>query len=188
MLDPVTNFAKVTVSTGYSAVATSIALSSGEGALLPQPSSDGAFNLVWFNWTDYKDPSDDPNKEIVRVTARSSDTITVTRAQEGTTASTKNEAGKTYKMILAATKKMIDDIEDAIEDTGTTDEAPISGSVDDSNLVFQFSAQPRYVVINGAQYRLGSTTGGNPVWTWSAPNVTLAFPVGTGGDIYAVIE
>src|SRR4051794_25500964 len=101
MLDPVTNFAKCTVSTGYSAAATSVALSSGHGARFPQPSTDGAFNVVWWNETDYPDPADDPNVEIVRVTARSSDTLTVTRAQEGTSATTKNGSGKTYRMILA---------------------------------------------------------------------------------------
>jgi len=110
VLDPVKNFAKVTVSTGYDASATSIALSSGQGAKLPAPSTDGSFNLVWWNSTDYSDPSDDPNVEIVRCTARSTDTLTVTRAQESTSASTKNTAGKTYKMVLAPTKKLVDDI------------------------------------------------------------------------------
>jgi len=110
MLDPVKNFAKMVVSTTYDAAATSIVLAAGDGAKLPAPSTDGAFNLVWYNFTDYPDPSDDPNVEIVRVTARTTDTLTVTRAQEGTTASTKSEAGKTYKMILALTLKMIEDI------------------------------------------------------------------------------
>lgn len=110
-LDPVKNFAKVTVSIGYDASATSIALSSGDGAKLPVPSTDGSFNLTWWNSTDYSDPSDDPNAEIVRCTARSTDTLTVTRAQESTSASTKNTSGKTYQMVLAPTKKLRDDIE-----------------------------------------------------------------------------
>src|SRR5690349_12262866 len=105
-LDPVSNFGKVTVSTGYNAAATSIALSSGHGARLPNPATLGAYNLVWWNSTDYGDPSDDPNVEIVRVTAKSSDTLTITRAQESTSASTKNTSTKTYKMVLALTKKM----------------------------------------------------------------------------------
>ncbi len=109
-LDPVLNFAKCTVSTGYDASATSIVLSGGDGAKLPAPASNGAFNLVWWNSTDYPDPADDPNKEIVRCTARSTDTLTVTRNQESSGASTKNTDGKTYKMILAMTKKMVDDI------------------------------------------------------------------------------
>jgi hypothetical protein len=111
MLDPVKNFAVVTVSTGYDDTATSIALEAGHGARLPQPSTDGEFNVVWFNSTDYPNPSDDPNVEIGRVTARSTDTLTVTRAQEGTAASTKNTADKTYKMILTPTAKTITDIE-----------------------------------------------------------------------------
>jgi hypothetical protein len=109
-LDPAKNFAKVTVSTGYDSTATTIVLASGDGAKLPNPSVDGAFNLVWWDWTTYKDPSDDPNVEIVRCTARSTDTLTITRGQEGTTASNKNTAGKTYKMIMSWTKKMRDDV------------------------------------------------------------------------------
>ena len=132
LLDPVLNFAKVEVSTGYNASATSIALASGDGAKLPQPSTDGEFNLVWWNWTDYRDPSDDPNREIVRVTARSTDTLTVTRGQESTSATTKNEAGKTYKMMLALTKKTIDDIDGAIfKNNLSASSAPTTG--DDSD-------------------------------------------------------
>ena len=111
MLDPVINFGKVTVSTGYSNSDTSIALSSGDGAKLPAPAVNGAFNLIWWNSTDYGDPADDPSVEIVRCTARSTDTLTVTRAQEGTSATAKNTGGKTYKMILGLTKKTIDDLD-----------------------------------------------------------------------------
>lgn len=111
-LDPVINFGKVTVSTGYDESATNIELSAGDGANLPSVFS---YNLVWWNATDYSDPTDDPNREIVRCTARSTDTLTITKAQEGTSASTKNATGKTYLMILAPTKKMIDDIDSHID-------------------------------------------------------------------------
>ena len=109
-MDPVKNFAKVTVSGGYNESAVTIVLSSGHGAKLPDPSTDGAFNLVWFNATDYADPSDDPNIEIVRCTARTVDTLTVTRGQEGIASQTHNISGKVYKMILSLTKKMADDL------------------------------------------------------------------------------
>lgn len=110
-LDPVRNFAKVQVSTGYDASATSIDLVAGDGAKLPDPATEGAFNLTWWNWTDYKDPADDPNKEVVRCTGKNVDTLSpIIRAQEGTTATAKNLPGKTYKMVLAMTKKMRDDI------------------------------------------------------------------------------
>jgi hypothetical protein len=116
-LDNVKNFAKVSVSTGYDASATSVVLASGDGAKLPDPTTLN-YNCVWYNFSDYPDPSDDPNAEIVRVTGKSSDTLTITRAQEGTSASTKNTSGKTYKMILGLTAKMISDIEAAINAAG----------------------------------------------------------------------
>jgi uncharacterized protein YjiK len=99
------NFAKATVSTGYDAAATSIALTAGHGAKFP---SKFPYNLTWWNSTDYPDPSDDPNVEIVKVTARSTDTLTVIRGQEGTTASTKNTASKTYTMIGGLTKDFVE--------------------------------------------------------------------------------
>lgn len=104
---PVTNFGKVQVNQGYDAAATSIVLVSGSGAKLP---STFPFPLVWWNSTDYSDPADDPLVEIVSCTARATDTLTVTRAQEGTSATTKNTAGKTYLMVLAWTKAMHDDL------------------------------------------------------------------------------
>lgn len=103
MSTPVTNFGKATVSTTYDASATSIVLTTGHGSRFP---STFPYPLVWWNFTDYPDPADDPNREIVTVTARSGDTLTVTRNAESTGASTKNTAGKTYKMILAITKAM----------------------------------------------------------------------------------
>ena len=68
------------------------------------------FNASWWNSTDYPDPSDDPNVEIVRVTGISTDTLTITRAQEGTSASTKNTSAKTYKLVAGASAKTLDDL------------------------------------------------------------------------------
>ena len=133
MADAAKNFAKVTLSQGYDSAAVSVALLSGEGDLLPDPAVDGEFNLVWWNFTDYLDPSDDASAEIVRCTAKTSDTLTITRAQEGTTATSKNITGKTYKMILAFTKKTYEDLQpqlgtptgdiDGVNDTYTIPDA-----------------------------------------------------------------
>jgi hypothetical protein len=108
--DPVKNFIKIAIPTGYTSGITSVVLSAGDGAKLPQPSIDGAFNLVWYNSTDYSDPSDDPNVEIIRCTARVDDTLTITRGQEGTIDVNHNSIGKIYKFILSFTKKNYDDI------------------------------------------------------------------------------
>ena len=142
MIDPVKNFAIATTSTGYNASAVSIVLTAGGGAMFPDPSTDGEFNLTWYNSTDYSNPADDPNKEIVRVTAISTNTLTVTRAAEGTTASTKNTASKTYKMLLAITKKTIDDIESGKQDVlagGAEDDLLIKQSATDGDAAWEDS-------------------------------------------------
>ncbi len=124
MGDPVKNFAKCIVSGGYSSGATIITLQTGEGSKLPDPSIDGAFNMVWWNYTDYKDPSDDPNREIVRIIARTNDVLTVIRGQENIIASTKNTSGKVYYLMIAFTKKTYDDVANIIQ----TAYAPLSGT------------------------------------------------------------
>lgn len=60
---------------------------------------------------------------------------------------------------------------------------PTSGDIDDSNTDFVFASKPKVVVVNGVTYR--ETKG----WTWTAGTltVTLDYPIGTGGDIYAFL-
>lgn len=69
------------------------------------------FNATWWNSTDYPDPSDDPSREVVRVTAIATNTLTITRAQESTSATAKNTAGKVYLLVAGLTAKTITDIE-----------------------------------------------------------------------------
>jgi hypothetical protein len=161
-LDSVANLIKLTVSTGYGASDTTIVLSSG-GSSLPSPS----FNLVWWNSTDYPDPSNDPNAEIVRVTGVSGNTLTITRAQESTAASTKNTANKTYTIMLGITAKMITDI-------GSNLQKPwryvnVSGTIDGNNATFTISPAPfdpnslqlslaRQPQVQGIDYTISGTT------------------------------
>ena len=162
-IDPVVNFGKVTASTGYDQSAVSIALSAGHGARLPNPGSDGAFNLVWFNSTDYSDPTDDPNREIVRCIARSTDTLTITRAQEGTSASTKNSAGRVYLLVLAVTAKTITDIKaaiNAIPAAATWAKETPNGLIDGINLVYTLVnipiAKSGDLMLNGQPFSEGT--------------------------------
>ena len=115
-MDNAKNFSKVTLSTGYDNVATTVVLITSDGAKLPT----APFNVVWFNSTDYTDPTDDPNKEIVRVTNVTTDTLTITRAQEGTSAATHNTGGKSYKMIAGLTAKVINTDLPAMSITGSS--------------------------------------------------------------------
>ena len=110
MLDPVKNFAKATLVAGYASGVTTIVASTGEGAEFPDPASDGEFNLVWWNASEYGDPADDPFRELVRCTARSGDTFTILRAQEGTSDNDHNLADRDYKIALPFTAKEHDEI------------------------------------------------------------------------------
>lgn len=98
-MDQAKNFAKATIDGTIESTDTSITILTGHGARFPT----APFNAVLWNATDYPDPTDDPTKEIVRVTAISTDTLTVTRAQEGTAAEDHNEAGKTYQLVAGLT-------------------------------------------------------------------------------------
>ena len=60
---------------------------SGHGARFPSP-GNGFYLTVW-NSASYPDPFSDPNMEIVLCTARTTDSLTVTRGQRGTTATAK---------------------------------------------------------------------------------------------------
>lgn len=114
-LDPITNFAETTMSTGYDAAATSVIVAAGTGSKFP---SSYTYPLVWWNCTDYNRASADPNVEIVSVTNRSGDTFTISRGQEGTTAVAHNTAGKVYCFELNLTKGMWDRIQTTINGVG----------------------------------------------------------------------
>lgn len=114
-LDPITNFADTTMSTGYDAAATSVIVAAGTGAKFP---SSYTYPVVWWNCSDYNRASADPNVEIVTVTNRSGDTFTISRGQEGTTAVTHNTAGKVYCFELNLTKGMWDRIQTTINGVG----------------------------------------------------------------------
>jgi hypothetical protein len=99
------DFAVATVSTGYDAAATSIALTAGHGANLPA----APFSAIWWDSTTYASPDLDPNREIIYVGARASDALSViTRGFGSDAASTKNTAGKTYKLMATVTAKEMD--------------------------------------------------------------------------------
>jgi hypothetical protein len=172
-LDPVRNFAKVTVSQGYNSNATQITLVTGDGAKLPDPTTEGAFNLVWYNDTDYKDPADDPYVEIVRVTAKSGDTLTIQRGQEGTSAQNHNLSGKTYKMVLAMTKKMKDDIESKLPESILTTQGDI--------LIRGATGVERLPPGTAGYFLKTQGSGANPVWASPVvQNIIKSFVAGFG--------
>ena len=122
---PVTNFAEATVSTGYASGATSIVLESGHGAKFP---STFPYPLVWWDCTTYTRPSLDPAVEIVLVTNRSGDTLTVTRGADGTSAVNHNTSGKAYCMIRTWVKYDVDQTRNSISSSNGGTEVYDSGN------------------------------------------------------------
>lgn len=104
-MDQAKNFAKGSLATAIDEDDVSVDVQAGEGARFPAV----PFNAVVWNVTDYPDPADDPDVEIVRVTAKATDTLTITRGQEGTAGTPHEELGKTYQIIAPLTAKFIND-------------------------------------------------------------------------------
>lgn len=110
MATPIVNFGLVTVSGTYNGSATSITLQTGDGSRLPDTDGGYRYPLIWWDAATYAHPADDPNREIVLVTNRATDTLTVVRGQEGTSASTKNDVDGTYRMSLSLTAALHDEL------------------------------------------------------------------------------
>jgi hypothetical protein len=174
-LDPVVNFFESEIATlPVASGGTVIVLSSGDGNKLPNPSVDGAFNL-----TIYEEGNPFSSPEIVRVTARTSDTLTVTRAQEGTTATTKT-TGTTWKVVMFPTAKTIQDIDlQKLDKAGGTmtgdltipDKIIHSG---DTNTAIRFPADDTVTVETGGSERLRvSSTGNVQIGTTSTDDYVL---------------
>ena len=124
--DPVVNlFSSVVVTPPSPATSgTTLTLTAGDGALLPDPATAGHYNLaVGPDPTGLTDRQIARATEIVRVTALATDTITITRAQEGTTARTV-VAGDV--VTLSITKAFLDALTAAINAGGGGSSGPAS--------------------------------------------------------------
>jgi hypothetical protein len=162
-LDPVVNFFRSTIATlPLNSGTTTMVLASGDGNKLPNPSVDGAFNLVVY---DPSDPFVAP--EIVRCTARTSDTLTILRGQEGTSDATK-AAGIAWTVELVPTAKTIQDIDSKkVEKTGDTMTGTLtatklipSGNVTAGNGMYLPAANTVAFSTNGAERMRLASTGG----------------------------
>ena len=89
------NNAVSVLASGIGASDTTLTLRSGDGSLFPNPSSPDFFYLT------LSQAGSESSWEIVKVTARSTDTLTVVRAQQGTTAAAWNANDKAELRVTA---------------------------------------------------------------------------------------
>jgi uncharacterized protein YdaL len=90
------NNAASTLATGIASGATSLTLATGQGALFP------TLTVGDFFYATIIAGNNPTSFEIVKVTARSGDVLTITRAQEGTTAAAWNAGDKVELRLTAA--------------------------------------------------------------------------------------
>jgi len=89
-----TNNAATTLATGITNVATSLTVASGTGALFPAPGAGEYFFMTLAN--------NAGTVEIVKCTARTTDTLTIVRAQDGTSAVAWNSGDKVELRLVRA--------------------------------------------------------------------------------------
>ena len=106
-LDPAANFVRGATDASVDSAQTTISVV--DASLFPDPSTDGAYNLVLWDADTHPRPDQDGDVEIVRVTARdtTADELTVNRGQEGTTGAP-HPSGSALQLSPAA--KMFSDI------------------------------------------------------------------------------
>lgn len=91
----VTNNASATLATSINTTATTIVVTAGQGALFPSLAAGDSFFATLVDSSN--------NLEIVRITARSTDTMTAVRGQDGTTARSYNAGDRLELRPVAAT-------------------------------------------------------------------------------------
>ncbi len=156
-----TNNAATTLASGITAAATSLTVASGKGALFPAPSSPSYFYATLSN-------ADGSLLEIVKVTARATDTFTITRAQDGTSALAWNAGDK---IELRITKSMLDDFK-----TDT------NAALTSSNVTTALGYTP-YNATNPNGYTANTGTVTSVSGTGTASGLTLSGTVTSSGSL-----
>jgi len=152
-LDQTKNFSKAQTSILHNSAATSITLDASEGGKLPDPAI-GNYNLTWHDKTNFPDPSDDPSVEIVRVTDKVGDVLTVVRGQEGTVATDKNTPSAVYQFLLTPTDKFRLDIQTELQ-TQNANYAIATGTA--NAIVLTLDPAPT-AYVDGVTYKFQSST------------------------------
>jgi len=107
------NNAQSTLAVTANSSVTSLSLAAGQGALFPTPVGGNFFTLT------LTQAGAETSWEIVKVTARSTDTLTVVRAQEGTTAAAWASGSKAELRITAGTVWPLPNLDQSIIPTWT---------------------------------------------------------------------
>tara|TARA_R110000868_G_scaffold70933_6_gene208224 strand:+ start:1484 stop:2518 length:1035 start_codon:yes stop_codon:yes gene_type:complete len=161
-----TNFAVTTLASGINGSVTSLTVATGTGALFPTLAGAQYFYCV------LADAATGVTREVIKVTARSTDTFTVTRAQEGTTGQTYAIGDKVELRLTAA----------GIATLATTETAQTFAGVQTfSSLINQAAGAD---IASAATIDLTTATGNSPRITGTV--ATSAVTMNTGQQVLVV--
>ena len=141
-----TNNAATTLASSISSTATSLTVASGTGSLFPSPTGTQYFYCTLQATTG-------STIEIIKVTARSSDTFTIVRGQDGTGGSSFTAGDKVELRIVAATMNDLPKLDEANSFSGTMGIGTTASSIYNLSVTGQ-SGQP-------AQLLTSNTGGGS---------------------------
>ena len=186
------NNASATLAASITSVQTSLTLTTGQGALFPAVSGSDYFYATIANSSN--------TIEIVKVTARSADVLTVVRAQEGTTASAFSSGDKVeLRLTAAALNNMaqLDEVQTfsaaqtfsgtvALSGGGSlsgsfSGTATFSGNITFSNTITGSISGNAATVTNGVYTTGDQTIAGNKVFSNSVTVNGTFLSVGNGG-------
>lgn len=176
------NNAQSVLAAGISASATTMTLNTGTGALFPAPVSGTSF----FKLT-LIDAATGQISEIVHVTARTGDTLTIVRAQEGTLARAWSVNDIAANMMTAGTLSYIFDNYATIASLGTAAERNVgtgSGQIPDMSFFAGTSASSGYQYFpNGKLIQWGT------IGLYSSPSGTTigVFPIAFPSTGYQIV-
>lgn len=150
-------------------VATSLTVTAGQGALFPNPTAGQYFYMTIAD--------SGGNYEIVKCTARSTDTFTITRGQDGTTGAAWNAGVKVELRLVRADLDNFGQLDSANTwASGQVFVAPVLGTPASGNLAnctFPTLNQNTSGTAAGLSSTLAVTSGGTGLTTLTANNVIL---------------
>ena len=182
-----TNNASTTLSSGITAIATSLTVATGAGALFPTPSGAAFFYCTLQNVAGTL-------REIVKVTARTTDTFTIVRAQDGTSGQIFSTSDKVELRVTAADLNNFGQLDTGNTwATGQTFVAPVLGTPASGTLInctFPTLNQNTSGTAAGLSATLAVGSGGTGVATLTGlayGNGTSAFTAATSAQVLTVV-
>ena len=147
VLDAVSNFVRGNTDAAVGTDDTTVSVA--DASIFPDPATDGEFNVVIWDVDNFPRPDQDGDVEIMRVTERdtTADELTVTRAQEMTSAAAHPEGSAIH---LSPTAKMFSDIESTFGDFWDAGTQELTADVNNTNTTTEALEADSQIINNQA--------------------------------------